>query len=137
MSRRTAHALPPAHRRRFPPPRYALSPHATVIYFWTFYIVVLFILLNMFISIIMQAAEEVSAASRAVSHSPATSARLNHFRPQVKDGISLLNASSVAGSSPEQPASDSALEPYVAHPSRPIIPCTAARRQRASELHVT
>jgi hypothetical protein len=41
--------------------RYALSPHATVIYFWTFYIVVLFILLNMFISIIMQAAEEVRA----------------------------------------------------------------------------
>ncbi len=40
--------------------RYDLSPHATVIYFWTFYIVVTFVILNMFISIIMEAAEEVA-----------------------------------------------------------------------------
>jgi hypothetical protein len=49
--------------------RYALSPHATVIFFWSFYIVVLFILLNMFISIIMEAAEEVACDFPPTFHS--------------------------------------------------------------------
>ena len=51
-----------------PAARYALSPHATVIFFWSFYIVVLFILLNMFISIIMEAAEEVTRDSPPTFH---------------------------------------------------------------------
>ena len=51
-----------------PAARYALSPHATVIFFWSFYIVVLFILLNMFISIIMEAAEEVTCDSPPTFH---------------------------------------------------------------------
>jgi hypothetical protein len=57
-----------------------------VIYFWSFYIVVLFILLNMFISIIMEAAEE------------------------VKDSLRLHNQQVFTGSS--LPVDGDSLEPY-------------------------
>ena len=77
------------HRRIF---RYALSPHATVIYFWTFYITVTFVLLNMFISIIMEAAEEVHCAACHLLTTPNFPATQH----QVKDGLGNLRPPSLS-----------------------------------------
>ncbi len=110
--------------------RYALSPHATVIFFWSFYIVVLFILLNMFISIIMEAAEEVACDFPPTFHPP------KPYFSQVKDGIVNRDSSpsSVPAVGGATPADEHVLEPCAGCGPRVSVQGVLTRGQ-VQELH--